>query len=192
MLTSFPTLCFRHLDPTSSGRIPHDAFLNAMCTSNDREKIQRDFVLALLNDVKYQVHVGTSDKITNANPQQPMFNYEKYCHDVIDTSEKLLKKVTQITIETEQSFAVNSKTYKVGQLHFYYNLKEISRENILNPRLMTNEIIFVILSRYVVVANRLNITYRMMLEDDQQHQSTNLLGSPRLAQRGRSTLKENF
>merc|ERR1719510_2845532 len=42
-----------------------------------------------------------------------MFNYEKYCHDVIDTSEKLLKKVTQITIETEQSFAVNSKTYKV-------------------------------------------------------------------------------
>lgn len=109
----------RQLDPTASGRIPHDVFVDAMCTSNEGEKLQRDFVLSLLNDVKYQVHVETTDEITNANQQKPMFNYESYCRDVIDTSEKLLNKVKQITIETEQSFTVNSKTYKVSKIHIY-------------------------------------------------------------------------
>ena len=43
-----------------------------------------------------------------------MFDYETYCRDVLSTSEKLLDKVKQITIDTEHNYIVNSKTYKVS------------------------------------------------------------------------------
>ena len=108
------------MDPTESGRISHDVFLDAMCKSRDDEKLPREVVLTLLKDVKYQVQVETTDEVKNANHQQPMFDYETYCRDVISTSEKLLNKVKQITIETEHNFILNSKTYKVSRTKISY------------------------------------------------------------------------
>ena len=109
-------LFFRQLDPTSSGRISHDDFLNAMCASNDTQNLPRDMVANILKDVRYQDKMdGTtgSDTTVTANQRKPMFDYETYCRDVMNTSEKLLTKVKQITVETEHNFEVNSKTYKV-------------------------------------------------------------------------------
>ena len=106
-------LHYRQLDPTCSGRISHNVFLDAMTTKG--ETLPRDFVLKLLHDVKYQEHV-TSEVSENRNQQPPLFNYEKYCKDVIGTSSTLLSKVKQIAIETEQNYAVNSRTYKVRRV----------------------------------------------------------------------------
>ena len=108
------------MDPTESGRISHDVFLDAMCKSSDDEKLPREVVLTLLKDVKYQVQVETTNEVKNANQPQAMFDYETYCRDVISTSEKLLNKVKQITIETEHNFILNSKTYKVRRGKIYY------------------------------------------------------------------------
>ena len=108
-------LHYRQLDPTCSGRIPHDVFLDAMTAKG--EPLPRDFVLKLLHDTKYQDRV-TSDVSENINQQPPLFNYEIYCKDVIGTSSTLLGKVKQIAIETEQNYAVNSRTYKVSRAKF--------------------------------------------------------------------------
>ena len=116
---------FRQLDPTSSGRISHDDFLNAMCASNDTQNLPRDMVANLLKDVRYQDKIDEttgSVATATANQRKPMFDYETYCRDVMNTSEKLVNKVKQITVETEHNFEVNSKTYKV--LKF-----EMSRKN---------------------------------------------------------------
>ena len=109
-------MIFRQLDPTSSGRISHDDFLNAMCASNDTQNLPRDMVANLLKDVRYQDKMDEttgSDTNVTANQRTPMFDYVTYCRDVMNTSEKLLNKVKQITVETEHNFEVNSKTYKV-------------------------------------------------------------------------------
>ena len=91
-----------------------------MCDSSDGEKLSREFVLTLLKDVKYQVKIETTSEVKNANQQKPMFDYETYCGDVISTSEQLLNKVKQITVETEHNFILNSKTYKVSNHIIYY------------------------------------------------------------------------
>ena len=111
---------FRILDPTASGRISHDVFLDAMCKSSGDDKLSRESVLTLLNEVKYQVQVETTEEVKNANQQKPMFDYETYCRDVISTSQQLLNKVKQITIETEHNFILNSKTYKASRLYIQY------------------------------------------------------------------------
>ena len=87
-----------------------------MCTSSKDEKLPRDFVLTILKDVKYQVQIETT---ANANPKTSMFDYEAYCRDVINTSEKLLNKVKQITVETQHNFTLNSKTYKVSKTNMF-------------------------------------------------------------------------
>ena len=91
-----------------------------MCESSDGEKLSKEFVLTLLKDVKYQVQIETTSEVKNANQQKPMFDYETYCGDVISTSEQLLNKVKQITIETEHNFILNSKTYKVSRQRIQY------------------------------------------------------------------------
>ena len=103
-------LHYRQLDPTCSGRIPHHVFLDAMPTKG--ETLPRDFVLKLLHDVKYHDHV-TSYVSENRNQQPPLYNYERYCKDVVGTSSTLLSKVKHIACETEQNYTVNSRTYKV-------------------------------------------------------------------------------
>ena len=88
-----------------------------MCgTSNNDELLSRELVLNLLKEKKYQIELESHEEVANANSNQRksiMFDYEAYCRDVISTSEKLLDKVKQITIDTEHNYIVNSKTYKV-------------------------------------------------------------------------------
>ena len=78
--------------------------------------LSQELVLALLGDEKYRIQSDNQDEVANANSNQRkslMFDYEAYCRDVLSTSEKLLNKVKQITIDTEHNYIVNSKTYKV-------------------------------------------------------------------------------
>ena len=107
----------RILDPSASGRISHQDFLDSMCgSSNNDELLSRELVLNLLKEKKYQIELESHEEVANANSNQRksiMFDYETYCRDVISTSEKLLNKVKQITIDTEHNYIVNSKTYKV-------------------------------------------------------------------------------
>lgn len=89
-----------------------------MCDdSSDNEQLSRELVLNLLKDKKYQIEAESQEEVANANSNQRksiMFDYEAYCRDVLSTSEKLLDKVKQITIDTEHNYIVNSKTYKVS------------------------------------------------------------------------------
>ena len=88
-----------------------------MCgTSKNDELLSRELVMNLLKEKKYQIELESHEEVANANSNQGksiMFDYEAYCRDVISTSEKLLDKVKQITIDTEHNYIVNSKTYKV-------------------------------------------------------------------------------
>ena len=88
-----------------------------MCgSSNNDSHLSQELVLALLRDEKYRIQSDSQDEVANANSNQRkslMFDYEAYCRDVLSTSEKLLNKVKQITIDTEHNYVVNSKTYKV-------------------------------------------------------------------------------
>ena len=89
-----------------------------MCGTDDRNKesLSQELVLNLLKNERYQVKSESRDEVANATSNQQkaiMFNYEAYCRDVLSTSEKLLNKVKQITIDTEHNYIVNSKTYKV-------------------------------------------------------------------------------
>ena len=89
-----------------------------MCGTDDgnKEPLPQELVLNLLKNERYQVKSESRDEVANATSNQQkaiMFNYEAYCRDVLSTSEKLLNKVKQITIDTEHNYIVNSKTYKV-------------------------------------------------------------------------------
>merc|ERR1712223_794053 len=88
-----------------------------MCgTDGNKEPLSQELVLNLLKNERYQVKSESRDEVANATSNQQkalLFNYEAYCRDVLSTSEKLLNKVKQITVDTEHIYIVNSKTYKV-------------------------------------------------------------------------------
>jgi len=88
---------FEKLDEKNVGYLTHDEFLLNMTTRG--EKIPLEVIENLIENENYN--------------QDKKFFYRKFCHDIIETKDKLANIALEKLQKDEEEFMVNSKTYKV-------------------------------------------------------------------------------
>ena len=88
---------FDKLDDKNVGFLTHDEFLLNMTTRG--EKIPLEVIENLIANEEYN--------------QDKKFFYRKFCHDIIETKDKLADLALEKLQKDEEELMVNSKTYKV-------------------------------------------------------------------------------
>ena len=90
-------MMFQKLDEKHLGYLTHEEFLLNMTTRG--EKLPTEMIENLLRNEIYN-----DDK---------RFYYQKYCHDIIETSKKLENLAIEKVQQQDEEYQMNSKTYKV-------------------------------------------------------------------------------